>query len=431
MPDNGAIARLQKLADVEDIAEPQFEFVARHCLHIRPAMNPRVWEYVMAYRALDEAGMLNEDRRGIAFGSGREPLTFAVPRRAGFLCVTDFYSDSTAWDTARTGDPREFVLAAAPADFDASRIEVRSMDMREIEYPDHSFDFCYSISTLEHIGLDADFVRHLREVRRVLKPDGVYVLTTEMRVGGASFRVESNHCFDLDHLLGLFAEAGLHPEPHFDARLADRLENEGRELLDTRYHDASNIHFEMLIVREFGGITSVPGLFVLRPGAGEKVTVVGLAETAAWLRQRLEYKVHVSYSDWATLNPYGFLIGAMSPYCDLWRDHSTPSSPLLFGTAYKYFGSGNMEARVTIVTSPEAASRGEMAVCINSWSLDEVKDVTPVIVERVAVKDRRMVARRFSFRFVAVADRSYSIFGHKISGDIWLSDVAVSVRRAP
>ena len=288
MPDDRAIVQLQKIADANDIADPQFEFVARNCLRIRPALNPRVWEYVMAYRALDHADMLRGERRGISFGSGREPLIFAVPMRAGFLCATDFYTGSTIWDTARTDDPRDFVLAAAPADFDPSRIEVRNMDMRQIEYPDHSFDFAYSISTLEHIGFDADFVRHLREVRRVLKPDGVYVLTTELRIRGESLRVEGNHAFDLDHLLSLFREAGLCLDPYFDARLADRSENEGRELLDTRYHDVSNPHTELLMVREFGGITSVPGLFILRPGIFEEVEVVGLAETAIWLQEKLD-----------------------------------------------------------------------------------------------------------------------------------------------
>jgi SAM-dependent methyltransferase len=425
------IAGLQKLADVEDIADPQFEFTARQRLGIRPATNPRVWEYVMAYRALEAAGMLGGDRRGIALGCGREPLIFAVASGAGFLCATDFYSDSTAWDTARTGDPKDFVLAAAPAGFDAARLEVRSMDMRDIAYPDRSFDFCYSISALEHIGGDADFLRHLREVRRVLKPDGVYVLTTEMRIGGASFRVAGNYCFDFDHLLGLFKEAGLHPEPFFNARLADRVENEGRELLDTRYHDAANPHFELLMVREFGGITSVPGLFVLRPGAGATVNVAGLAETAAWLRRRLEYKINLSYGDWATLNPYGLLVGALSPYCDLWRDRSAPSNPLLFGTAYKYFGGGEIEVRVMIVTSPEIPSCGTMAVCINSWSQHDAADVTPVASEHVAVEDNRMAVRRFGFRFRAVADRSYCIFGQKTGGEIWLGEVTVAVRRAP
>jgi SAM-dependent methyltransferase len=385
----------------------------------------------MAYRALDHADMLRGERRGISFGSGREPLIFAVAMRAGFLCATDFYTASTIWDTARTDDPRDFVLAVAMPDFDAARIEVRNMDMRQIEYPDHSFDFAYSISALEHIGFDADFVRHLREVRRILKPDGVYVLTTELRIGGESFRMEGNHAFDLDHLLSLFREAGLCIEPYFDARLADRIENEGKELLNTRYHDVSNPYTDLLMVREFGGITSAPALFILRPGILGEVEVVGLAETASWLRQKLDWKINFRYSDWATLNPYGLMIGALSPYCDLWRDQSAPADPLMFGTAYQYFGAGEMEVRVTIVTSPDTISHGTMLVCINSWSLNDVNDITAIAFEQVQIVSDEMRARRFLFRIHAVADRSYSVFATKVSGEIWLSDVVVSARRAP
>ena len=430
MPDNRDMAALQKLADVTDVADPAFEFVARNILGIRPATNPRVWEYVMAYRALECADMLRVDRRGIAFGAGREPLTYAVPMRAGFLSVTDLYTGTTEWETARTHDPREFVLAGAPAGFDQSRIEVRSMDMRQIEYADHSLDFAYSISSLEHIGFDDDFIRHLREVRRVLKPDGVYVLTTEMRIRGESFRVEGNHCFDFDHLFSLFREAGLCVPPQFDARLADRVENEGRELLDTRFHDASNGITELLMVREFGGITSVPALFLLRPGSFQDVTITGLAETAAWLQQKLDMRINNSSSDWATLNPYGLLIGALSPYSDLWRDGGVPKNDIVFGTAYKNFGSAEIEIRVTIVTSPEVSSNGVLLVCVNAMSTNDVSDISVPQFEIVEIASDKLLAKRLLFRFEAVPDRCYSVFGTRVQGEIWVSDVVVGARRA-
>jgi SAM-dependent methyltransferase len=431
MPDDRAIVQLQKLADANDLADPEFDFVARDCLRIRPGLHPRIWEYVMAYRGLDRTGMLRGERRGIAFGSGREPLMFAAAMRAGFLCVTDLYTGSTIWDTARTTDPRDFVLAAAPADFDPSRIEVRNMDMREIEYPDHCFDFAYSISAVEHIGFDADFVRHLREVRRVLKPDGVYVLTTELRIRGKSFRVEGNHSFDFDHLLSLFRESGMCIAPHFDARLADRIENEGRESTDTRYRDASNNYTALGMVREVGGITSLPGLFVLRPGNFQDVEIVGLAETARWLQEKLDFKVNLAYSEWATLNPYGMMIGSLSPYCDLWRTQSAPADALMFATAYRYFGNGEMEVRVTVATSADAASSGTMAVCINAWSLHDVADIISVAYEQVEIAGDEMVARRCVFRIQTIADRSYCVFAVKVSGEILLGDVVVMVRRPP
>src|SRR4029453_7961428 len=114
------------------------------------------------------AGAPRPDSRGISFGSGQEPLIFPLAAASAHLTVTDLYSDSTAWTVARTADPLAFVLEAAPADFDCDRLAVAAMDMRHIKFPDGSFDYAYSISAFEHIGEDADFLRHLREVRRVL-----------------------------------------------------------------------------------------------------------------------------------------------------------------------------------------------------------------------------------------------------------------------
>ena len=102
----------------------------------------------------------------------------------------------------------------------------------------------------------------------------------------------------------------------------------------------------------------------------------------------------------------------------------------MFATAYKYFGSGDMEVRVTIVTSSDAASRGAMLVCINSWSLNDVNDIILVAHEQVEIISDEMLVRRFLFRIHAEADRSYSVFAAKASGEIWLSDVVVVARRA-
>src|SRR5271163_3033789 len=134
-PDH-SLVHLQKLADANDFLNPCLDAVIRDCLKIQPRMNPRTWEFGMAYLALDDSKLLDGDSRGISFGSGREPLVFAVAACGNFLCVTDLYKESSIWDTASTDEPRNFVLQAAPAGFDTSRIEVRSMDMREIAYPD-------------------------------------------------------------------------------------------------------------------------------------------------------------------------------------------------------------------------------------------------------------------------------------------------------
>src|SRR5271163_4485095 len=101
-----SLVHLQKLADANDFSNPRLDTVIRDRLKIQPHINPRTWEFGMAYLALDDRKQLEGDSRGISFGSGREPLIFAVAACGNFLCVTDLYNESSIWDTAATDDPR-------------------------------------------------------------------------------------------------------------------------------------------------------------------------------------------------------------------------------------------------------------------------------------------------------------------------------------
>jgi SAM-dependent methyltransferase len=94
------------------------------------------------------------------------------------------------------------------------------MDMRMLEFPDQSFDFCYSSCAIEHIGGHDDFVRHLREVRRVLRDQGVYVLTTEFHYGPDVLPYPNNYYFSAAALGELVAEGGLACAGEVDARVA-------------------------------------------------------------------------------------------------------------------------------------------------------------------------------------------------------------------
>jgi ubiquinone/menaquinone biosynthesis C-methylase UbiE len=54
-------------------------------------------------------------------------------------------------------------------------VEFEVGDLLRLEQPDHSFDVVSSFETIEHL---ADQERFLAEVRRVLRPDGVFVVST-------------------------------------------------------------------------------------------------------------------------------------------------------------------------------------------------------------------------------------------------------------
>jgi ubiquinone/menaquinone biosynthesis C-methylase UbiE len=76
------------------------------------------------------------------------------------------------------------------------RVTFTPMDACDLQFPDATFDFVFSFHALEHIP---DYERAIAEMRRVLKPDGLYCIGTPNRtrilgyvgVAGYPFRAKA------------------------------------------------------------------------------------------------------------------------------------------------------------------------------------------------------------------------------------------------
>lgn len=64
-----------------------------------------------------------------------------------------------------------------------SNVEVVISDGRDIPVPDQAVDVAYSNNLMEHLHPD-DAIAQLREIRRSLRPNGVYICLTPNRIGG-------------------------------------------------------------------------------------------------------------------------------------------------------------------------------------------------------------------------------------------------------
>ena len=422
---------LQKLCDAEDWADPRFRLVVRRALGRHPRIHPRQWEQAAAFLALAEAGVLRPDAQGIAFGSGREPLTYAVTSRVARLTATDLYEAGTAWDVARTSDPLGFVLGAAPPGFPAERLAVHHMDMREIRYPDHAFDFCYSISAFEHIGDDPDFVQHLREVRRVLKPGGIYALTTEVLLGPETRRTRGNYAFTVDHLLRLFAEAGLQAAPVVDMRLSDFDENAPRPLQSILHEDPAEPLLQGLTMRDLAGFVSGPVVFLLRPtadGRTQPVAVRGLADSiAAMERARVDQR-NRRYGDWVRINPFGQRPAQGRLSLDLWADAPVAAGQPLFATRNIEFGRARAAFQVVLVPSPAMVGPGRVLLLVFA-SRPGFEAAVPAAEARVTINDPagQPVVQRFEVD--TRAGQVFGLIGRVLEGDVLLASVDIQARR--
>ncbi len=426
--------RLQKICDAEDWTDPRFLMVVRRALGRRPRIHPRQWEMAAAFLALAEAGVLRPDARGIAFGSGREPLTFAVAARVAHLTATDLYEAGTAWDVARTNDPLGFVLGSAPEGFDASRLAVHHMDMREVGYPDASFDFCYSISAFEHIGDDPDFVAHLREARRVLKPGGLYALTTEVVPGETSRPTRGNYAFAVAHLLRLFEEAGMQAAPAVRMGQSDFHENNPRPLASVLHDDPAEPLLQGLTLRELGGTVSGPVLFLLRPASGTPmpVTVTGLPQTRLRAQRQQALLRRERFRDWVRLNPFAQRAARARDVLDLWAERpAAKGGEPLFATAFVEPGEGILDVQAVLVPSPGHA--GPATVLLRAFLRKPDDETTTRVAHEASlrVNDPPGAALTLRFAVSAAEGEAFSLFAHATDGAVLFASIDVQVRRRP
>ncbi|TYR36454.1 class I SAM-dependent methyltransferase [Mesorhizobium microcysteis] len=285
------IANLQKVADAYDWFDPAIDYILREVLQATPMMgNRRSWEFAMIYLALHCHGALKQDSRGLGLGVGTERLIYALANVAGSLSVTDLYGMADGWKGVQTTNPQELLRKKAPWQVDFDRITAHAMDMREITYPDETFDFAWSTGSFEHIGGDADFDRHLAEVHRVLKPGGIYAFTTVVNFGRETNRIPHNYYFHPAHFADILSRSPLEPLPEFDCSVRINGLNRPTPERSENYMFSAGASIIHPIVALRRGVINNANLAVLRKteNTSARTKVVGFDETSKWLHTQAQ-----------------------------------------------------------------------------------------------------------------------------------------------
>ena len=171
-----------KLCDRADFDDPEIREAIRE---IVPGKTPeeelerKYWEYAMLALFMRDAGALREDADVLAVAAGHEEPLFWLANRVRRVVATDIYGAGGFAEQEAEATMLDDPAAFAPYPYREDRLEVRYMDARELDFPDESFDFVFSLSSIEHFGGPADIARAASEMARVLRPGGHACIVTE------------------------------------------------------------------------------------------------------------------------------------------------------------------------------------------------------------------------------------------------------------
>lgn len=286
--------------------------------------------------------------------------------------------------------------------------------MRQIEFPDESFDFACSSSAARHIGGWDDLKAHLSEVKRVLKPGGVYVMTTDF-IYGPPIHTPGGMKFDAEGLERLLQVSGMDYRPIIDCRVTEHLINTPlpSNLIAYMAADGEGVQpdsfWQLAHVQLLGsGHPCNSVVLEMRKAATDRprIEFVGLEETTTFLKQaqrRWERLIERS-----NLSP--------NPAPNMPREERDQR----WATTYMWLGS---RPRIVVV-HVQTNGPGKISIGVNKRHAERPQVPVIDIQQRAETTPGHI-----EFEFTLNCDRActYAIYGRALDG-LKLTNVHVSVR---
>ncbi len=127
-------------------------------------------------------------------GAGTERTGYWLTTQEMEVRYADRYFDPGIWLGAAPSDfPKNYCLPpylptveAWASEVEIDNVIVVPCDLRDLPFPENYFDAAISTSTIELVGngKDAEIIKAGKEIYRVLKPGGLFSMTTEMLIAG-------------------------------------------------------------------------------------------------------------------------------------------------------------------------------------------------------------------------------------------------------
>ena len=194
----------------------------------------KVWEYAHVLNALDEMGVLHPEACVLSVGGGHEEPAYDLTNRVRWVFLTDIYGQGSFQElsalTSVLANPDQY----ARGPYNRRRLVVQHMNGLDLRFEDNTFDVVFSFSAIEHFGSVEAAKCSLREIHRVLKPNGVAAITTECIVNDApQYESEGLILFRPEEIARLVVTPGLRLVEDIDFTMEETAKGMRRPLLET------------------------------------------------------------------------------------------------------------------------------------------------------------------------------------------------------
>ncbi|MEO6253408.1 MAG: hypothetical protein ABIO79_08895 [Ferruginibacter sp.] len=164
----------------------------------QPNFHRKQWEFIYIMQALWERGCIGEDKNGLVFAVGTEPLPAMFAKYGTNILATDILPEQgieKGWDNGNQlcfGVDDLNTRGICDAAVFKKRVNYRAVDMNEIPGDLMDFDFNWSSCSFEHLGTLKKGITFLKDQMKTLKPGGWAVHTTEYNISSNDETQENN-----------------------------------------------------------------------------------------------------------------------------------------------------------------------------------------------------------------------------------------------
>lgn len=246
---------LNRLCDISDWRVGRFLEIVSEVISDYPFVHRKAWEYGLSIEGLEQLGCIKDDAVALAVGAGYERPLFWHANKIRRMVATDIYEGGDEGNPEMLVTPEKFALT----EYRRDHLEVMQMNGCDLKFEDSTFDFVFTLSSIEHFGSRENIVKSMQEMSRVVKSGGIVCVITEYILNNATHHEYFTH-EDLYRYLIDSTDLEL-VEPELDLTISESLLQHPIDLqVEKNIHVAPHI-----VLRDKGVLWTSLSLFFRKP----------------------------------------------------------------------------------------------------------------------------------------------------------------------